>query len=194
MERRVEALPKALAALAGGHFLAMVLVLLPFTVMTALVTWERESRVVASAIVIAMGVFLLLYRRHPRFRARVRPTNLGLWSFLAALAHGAALMLVPMYLGLCRPEELDAGHQAALSLMAENTGTAVLVAGVHTLAMVAAGGLLAVGVYCWLGLKMLSRTWLNLDVVWAVSLILVGVIGLTDWLGGVNEARAGALR
>jgi hypothetical protein len=26
----------------------------------------------------------------------------GLWSFAVAIAHGAGLMLVPIYLGLCR--------------------------------------------------------------------------------------------
>jgi hypothetical protein len=40
-----------------------------------------------------------------------------------------------------------------------------------------AGGALAVGIYVWLGLKFLSRTWFNLDVVWALSLVLVGGIG-----------------
>tara|TARA_R110002074_G_C11975900_1_gene611273 strand:+ start:215 stop:373 length:159 start_codon:yes stop_codon:yes gene_type:complete len=40
-----------------------------------------------------------------------------------------------------------------------------------------AGGALAVGIYVWLGLKFLSRSWLNLDVLWALSLILVGCIG-----------------
>ncbi len=178
MERRAQALGWALAALAVGHFVSMTVILLPFAAMTSLVEWEQEIRTVAAALVITMGVYLLINRRHPRFLSRVPPTRLALWSFLAALAHGAGLMLVPMYLGLCRTEDLDAGHQAALSLMAGNAGTALLVAGVHTLAMVVVGGALAAVFYFWVGLKFLSRTWINLDVVWALSLVAVGVIAL----------------
>jgi len=35
-------------------------------------------------------------------------------------------------------------------------------------------GVLAMMVYLWLGLKFLSKTWFNLDLVWAASLFLVG--------------------
>jgi hypothetical protein len=52
-----------------------------------------------------------------------------------------------------------------------------LVATVHTAAMSLAGGALAVGVYFWLGLRFLSRSWFNLDLFWALSLIVVGCIG-----------------
>lgn len=178
MERRRTALAGALGALALGHLAAMLVILLPFSTLTILVTWEREIRLGAGLIVIAMGVFLLIYRKHPRFLARIPPTRLALWSFLAALAHGAALMLVPIFLGICRFEELDAGHQAAGTLMANNLTQAVLVALAHTAAMTLAGGLLAAGVYFWLGLKAIAQTWFNLDIVWALSLIIVGVIGV----------------
>ena len=177
MERRKAALPAALLALSAGHFLAMLAVLLPFSVMSALVIWEREIRIGASVIVIALGIYLLINRRHPRFLSRVPPSKLALWSFLAAMAHGAGLMLVPIFLGICAPEELDAGHMAAGTLMAGNVRTALLVAAVHTLAMTLAGGVLATVIYFWLGLKFLSKTWFNLDVVWALSLIIVGLIG-----------------
>ena len=91
-------------------------------------------------------------------------------------------MLVPMYLGICETGPEATAHDAAISLMAANFGTALLVAGLHTGAMVAAGGALAVGVYLWLGIRVLSRTWFNLDVVWALSLVLVGGFGLYDAL------------
>jgi len=44
--------------------------------------------------------------------------------------------------------------------------------------MLAGGGILAWLVYRYLGLKFLSRSWLNLDSTWAVSLILVGTSSL----------------
>jgi hypothetical protein len=80
----------------------------------------------------------------------------------------------------------DAGHQAAGELMAANLGTALLVATVHTAAMSLAGGALAAGVYFWLGLQFLSRSWFNLDVVWALSLIVVGAIGAGSALPAVG--------
>ncbi|MFN0193044.1 MAG: hypothetical protein ACKVP5_13885 [Aestuariivirga sp.] len=184
MERRSAALPMALTALAGGHFLAMTAILLPFSLMTALITWERELRIGAGLLVVAMGLYLLITRRHPRFLARVPPSKLALWSFLAAMAHGAGLMLVPIYLGLCTdPTMQDKGHVAAGELMAGNILTALLVAIVHTAGMCVAGGGLAAGVYYWLGLKFLQRSWFNLDIVWAISLIIVGCIGAGTALG-----------
>ena len=49
---------------------------------------------------------------------------------------------------------------------------------VHSIAMIAAGGLLAWLVYRYLGLKFVSRSWFNLDATWAFSLVLVGAISL----------------
>ncbi len=178
MERDYGNLYKALGALGVGHLLAMTAILLPFTAMLTLVEWQREIQIGAACLVIAMGTYLLINRRHPRFLARVKPTRLALWSFLAAMAHGAGLMLVPIYLGICNLSQESTGHQAAYHLMTSNTGVALSVAMAHTVAMIASGGAIAIGVYHWLGLKFLQRSWFNLDVVWAISLILVGVISL----------------
>jgi len=178
MERNHKAMPKALGMLALGHFLAMIGILLPFSMMVMLVDLEKEIRIGAGILVIAMGVYLLINRRHPKFLARVHPARLALWSFLAAMAHGAGLMLVPIYLGICAIAADDTGHLAAQSLMTDNITTAFVVAAVHTMSMTIAGGLIAVVIYFWLGLKFLSRTWFNLDVVWALSLVLVGGFGM----------------
>lgn len=178
MDQARGSLYKALVALAAGHLLAMTAILLPFTAMLVLLKWQREIQIGAACLVIALGIFLVFYRRHPRFLARVPPSRLALWSFLVATAHGAGLMLVPIYLGICRTMETDAGHAAAAGLMAGNATVAFTVAFVHTLAMVLSGGILATGVYHWLGLKFLSRSWFNLDLVWALSLIAVGIIAL----------------
>ena len=178
MDRAPKSLYKALGALALGHAIAMLTLLLPFAALFFLVEWQREIQIGAACLVIALGLYLLINRRHPRFLARIPPSRLALWSFLAAMAHGAGLMLVPIYLGICRTVETDAGHAAANDLMGGNAGVAILVAGVHTLAMTASGGVIALGVYYWLGLKFLSASWFNLDVVWALSLILVGALSL----------------
>lgn len=176
-ERRRAALWPALGALSVGHFVAMLGILLPFSMMTLLIDNQREIRIGAGLVVIAMGLYLLVTRRHPRFLARIPPHKLGLWSFLVALAHGAALMLVPIYLGLCAVEELDAGHRAASALMT-TTALALGVAILHTLAMMGSGGAMAYAVHRWLGLQFLSKGWFDLELLWAISLIAVGGIGL----------------
>ncbi len=177
-EQKPSALLRALAALAIGHFIAMTAILLPFSMMITLVEYEVEIRIGAGFLVIGLGLYLLINRRHPRFLARISPAKLGLWSFLAALAHGAGLMLVPIYLGICAVSELDTGHEAAFELMSSNVSIAFAVATAHTAAMMLAGGILAAGMYFWLGLKFLTKTWFNLDVVWALSLITVGSIAI----------------
>ncbi|WP_411351075.1 hypothetical protein PNH50_10985 [Leisingera aquaemixtae] len=178
MDRKQGSLWRALAALAAGHLLAMAAILFPFSALMVLAQWQREIQIGAACLVIALGLYLLWNRRHPRFLARVPPSRLVLWSFLAAMAHGAGLMLVPIYLGICRTVETDAGHAAAGTLITGNAGIAALVALLHTAAMTAAGGALAYGIYRWVGLKFLSKGWFNLDLVWALSLVLVGSISL----------------
>ena len=164
--------------LSAGHLLAVLLVLLPFALLVALVEWQHQIQIGASLLVIGFGSFRLADRRHPRALARIRPTQLGLWSFAVAIAHGAGLMLVPIYLGLCREADLDKGHVAAGALINASLGMAVLVATVHATAMISAGGCMAWLVYRYLGLKFVSRSWFNLDTSWAASLVLVGAIAL----------------
>ena len=178
MERSSRALVAALWPLMVGHLLAMLVVILPFSLLVALVEWQRQIQIGASLLVIGFGVFRFVNRRHPRALARIRPTQLGLWSFAVAVAHGAGLMLVPVYLGLCRATDLDRGNEAAGALINANLGIAVLVSVVHSVAMIVAGGFSAWLVYRYLGLKFVSRSWFNLDATWAVSLVLVGVVSL----------------
>ena len=184
MGRSTRALVAALWPLSIGHLLAVLLIVLPFAVLAALVEWQRQIQIGASLLVIGFGIFRLVNRLHPRALARIRPTQLGLWSFVVAIAHGAGLMLVPIYLGLCRAAEPDNGHIATSVLIGANLGTAVLVAFVHSAAMIAAGGLSAWLVYRYQGLKFVSRSWFNLDAAWATSLILVGALALAINLAG----------
>ena len=117
--------------------------------------------------------------RNPRVLARIAPAKLGFWSFLSALAHGAGLMLLPLYLGLCGTEGfMSVGHSAAGSLMSGSVFVALMVSIVHTLAMTISGAVMAFSFYIWLGLKFISKTWFNLDAVWSISLVLVGVVSL----------------
>jgi len=178
MERSSRALLAAFWPLTLGHLLAMLVVILPFSLLVALVQWHRQIQIGASLLVIGFGIFRFVKRRHPRVLARIRPTQLGLWSFAVAIAHGAGLMLVPIYLGLCRAADLNSGHEATADLINADLGMAALVSVVHSVTMIAAGGILAWLVYRYLGLKFVCRSWFNLDATWAFSLILVGAISL----------------
>ena len=184
MDKSARALVAALVPLSAGHLLAMLVMLLPFALLLALAEWQQQIQIGASLLLIAYGMLRLAYPRHPRVLARIKPAQLALWSYVVAIAHGAGLMLVPIYLGLCENAGLDSGHQAAATLIGANLAMALIVSVVHTFAMISAGGGAAWLVYRYLGLQYLSRSWFNLDAVWALSLILVGAIALAIGLAG----------
>ena len=177
LERTPRAMLVALGYLTAGHLLAMLAVILPFALLAALLAWQQVIQIGASLLVLGFGLYLLIQRRHPRALARIPPTQLALWSFAIAMAHGAGLMLVPIYLGLSSSADM-AGHHAAGAIINANLGMALLVSSVHTLAMVVAGGALAWLAYRYLGLKFMSQSWFNLDALWAMSLVLVGALSL----------------
>ncbi len=184
-DRRGSALLATFVPLGAGHLLAIAIVLVPFALLTWLVAWQREIRVVAGALVVLFGISRLMLRRHPRWLMRVRPTQLLLWSLLMATAHGAALMLLPIVMGLCQttaatagPPLADWGHAGAMTLMRANIGTAIAVSLLHSAAMVTSGLLVAWIVYRYLGLRVLRSAWLDLDLVWALSLVASGAAGV----------------
>jgi hypothetical protein len=150
---------------------------LPFGLLVSFVAWSREIRIAAGAIVVLFGLYKLIDRRHPRFLARIRPSQLALWSFLVAIAHGAGLMLVPFFLALCAPASAGTtslGHADVMQLMQTGMGVAATVAIVHTLAMIVTGGGIAWAVYRYWGLGFLRKSWFNLETVWALSLVTTG--------------------
>jgi hypothetical protein len=48
--------------------------------------------------------------------------------------------------------------------------------GVHTGAMLATTGLIAVAVFEWVGLGILRSAWINIDLIWTVALVLTGAL------------------
>ena len=187
-ERRQRALFAALPPIALGHLLAMALVLLPVAVIAVLAARFTEVRVVAGSIIIVFGVYRLIVRRHPRALARIGPTNLTLWSFVMATAHGAALMLVPVYLGMtsmlvsgrASASAATSDHGAMMATMMGPTGgglaLAAEVASLHTGAMLAVAAAIAWVFYRFVGVSMLRQVWFNVDIVWAAALIAAGAI------------------
>ena len=196
-DRRASSVLATFVPLAAGHLLAIALVLLPFALLSWLTTWSREIRVGAGLLVLGFGAARLFMRRHPRWLTRVRPTQLMLWSLLMATAHGAALMLLPLLMGLClapaptaEPQTDLFSHQPLMALMRSGLGTAVGVVLLHSAAMVATGLAAAWLVYRHLGLQVLRSAWLNLDRVWACSLIASGGAAVAVALSSVKAAGA----
>jgi hypothetical protein len=177
--RRASGVFLALPPIALGHLLAMAAALLPFTVLGLYLERLNEIRAAAGLILLTFGVYKLFSRRHPRFLARIGPSHLTLWSFLMATAHGAGLMLVPLVLVFCTdPRSVHGGHRALLEVARGGLGLTLIAVTVHTAAMVLVGGAIAWVVYRYLGLGLLRRSWLNLDLLWAGLLIVVGGIAL----------------
>ena len=169
----------ALPPIALGHFLAMAAALLPFALVGFYLERLSVIRAAAGLILVAFGIYKLRSQQHPRYLARIGSSHLTLWSFLMATAHGAGLMLVPVVLGLCVDDRgTDGGHRALAELVRGSLGLMLVAAVVHTVAMLLTGGAIAWAVYRYLGLGLLRRSWFNLDLLWAVLLILVGVIAL----------------
>ena len=181
-EKRDAAVFATWLPLGAGHLLAMAIVLVPFALLTWLLQWSREIRIGAGALVLLFGVSRLFLRRHPRWFARIRPTQLAFWSFVMATAHGAPLMLLPILMGLCEAPVATAAaapsnafsHEAVMGLMRSSVGTAVTVSLLHTVVMVGAGLGVAWIVYRYLGLRALRAAWFDLDVIWALALIASG--------------------
>jgi hypothetical protein len=176
-ERRRSAVLRALPAIALGHeaSIAAVAVVLAIAEVVAAAALLRPLGAVA---LVLFGIFKLVRpRAHPRWVGlRVGPRELVLWSFLMSSAHGAGLMLVPVLLGLPVMSEVPDLPRLSPSttLLVEDLG-AVLI---HTLAMLLVMGTVAVAVYERLGVGVLRRAWLNVDLLWATALVAAGVVTL----------------
>jgi hypothetical protein len=176
-QRDRSALWRALGPLAIGHALAISLaVLIALSLGRVLpLHWLRWG--VAGALVL-VGVDTLARHRHRSLGGmRVNARELATWSFLVASAHGAGLMVLPFVLGAAAPRvhhHHDTPVLAAGFADVDSLGlTAPLIHMVGYLAVTAA---LAVIVYEKVGLRVLRRAWINLDVLWGVALIASGVL------------------
>ena len=170
-EGRRSAVLAALVPLALGHAISVGVVILALGAARPALP-AGVVRVGAAVALIGFGVFRLVRPwAHPRWVGmKVGFRDLTLWSFLMTSAHGAGLMLAPVVLGTPGSTGDPAGgHHHA-------TGAALL--GVHSIAMFLVMGAIALMVYEILGLELLRRAWINLDLIWAAALILAGVATL----------------
>jgi hypothetical protein len=188
-ERRRGAVLQALPPIALGHAIAISLAVLLFGVAQIMVPIDVLRYVCATALIL-FGLYKLLWRKHPRWVGmQVGFRDLTAWSFLMASAHGAGLMLLPVLIKLSTTmQEME--HQAheahehwghSLHLFFTNPVALADVGavGVHTAAMFGVMGVVAMVVYEKLGVMILKRTWFNVDLLWAATLVAAGVITLT---------------
>jgi hypothetical protein len=183
-EQRRGAVLQALPPIALGHAIAILLAVLVVGVAQIVVPLD-VLRYVCASMLILFGLYKLARRRHPRWVGmRVGFRDLTAWSFLMATAHGAGLMLVPVLLRLSSTKQMQGAHaHGAHTDHPPMPGSATVLAdlaavGLHTLALFAVMGVIAMVVYEKLGLMILKRTWFNLDLLWAGALVGAGLITL----------------
>jgi hypothetical protein len=187
-ERRRGAVVQALPPIALGHATAVLMAVLVVGVARIVVPLDVLRYVCAGALIL-FGLYKLARRKHPRWVGmRVGFRDLTAWSFIMASAHGAGLMLVPVLLklsGTMHQMEHRAhvahehwGHGVHLFLANPTVLADLTAVGLHTLTMFAVMAAVAVLVYERLGVMILKRTWFNLDLLWAGTLVAAGVITL----------------
>ncbi len=186
-EQARRAVIRAFGPIAIGHAASIAVVVGVVGVARAWVSIDLLEALGASAL-LTFGLYKWLRPlSHPRWVGmRVHGRDLAAWSFLMATAHGAGLMLVPVLLRLPASGGEHAAHLGHVAPGPQVVQAGVVMPrlaellpiGVHTLAMFAAMGLIALVVYEKVGLAILRRAWFNLDRVWAGALVAAGALSL----------------
>ena len=174
-ERRRSAVWGALLPLGAGHALAVAAAIL-LAVLAGAIVPIRYLQWSVGLILIGFGIMCLARHRHPRWASmRVGMGRLTLWSFLMASAHGAGLMVVPLFLGMT----MAATHHAHHTMPASTSmTTALLATSLHALGYLLVTAVVAVLVFEKLGLAMLRKAWFNLDLLWGIALTGSGLLTL----------------
>jgi len=173
-KKSASAVWQALVPIAAGHFVAIGLVVAAAAIAGAVLPL-RYVKIAAACVLLAFGLHRLIRKSHPSWGGmQIGFRDLAIWSFLMASAHGAGFMLLPILLKMSALHAAADAGESAHHLHAfgfSGTGTASIALLVHTLGYLLVTGLIAFVVYKKLGLEVLRKTWVNLDLIWAVALI-----------------------
>jgi len=182
-EQKRAAVLRALVPIAVGHALSIGIVIA--AVLVARISLPHLTlKIGAATILFSFGLYRLFRARHPKWVGmRVGFGDLTLWSFIMASAHGAGLMLIPLFLspsGTRNAHEVSShdGIHHVFPTGFANFSTSWLLATsvvVHTLGYLLMTALVALLVYEKLGVGILRRAWFNIDLIWMVALIITGV-------------------
>jgi hypothetical protein len=154
--------------IAFGHALSIAVVAGAFVLVGSAIDL-RALRIGAGLILIGWALYYWRFGHRHRVRVGMQAglAALAVWSFLMATTHGAGLMLWPVLMPLCfstAPQPFSIGPLP----------TALLGIAVHTLAMLTVTTAVAVAVYEWIGLEILRRAWLNVDLIWTLAILMAG--------------------
>ena len=176
-ERRRGAVLRALVPLGAGHALA-VAGAVGAALAIGVVIPIGDLRWPMAGILISLGILRFFRHGHPRWAGmRVGMGRLAVWSFLMATAHGAGLMVVPVFVGMSMAGR--GGHMHHMpTAAATNAGTALFATGLHAVSYLAVTAFLAVLVFEKVGVGILRRAWFNLDLIWAGALVVTGAMTL----------------
>jgi hypothetical protein len=172
-EHATKAVARALVPITLGHALSIGLVVALAGLIQIVLPLGYVQIVVAFAL-ISLGVFRILRRRHFAWGGmQVGFRDLTFWSFLMASAHGAGLMVLPIVL-----HAMPAGHEHMHMDSGTGAWDGIAATVVHTLGYLSVTALIALLVYRKFGLSLLRKGWINLDLVWAIALIVTGCVAL----------------
>lgn len=176
-ERRRGAVLRALVPLGAGHALAVASSVGAAWAIGAVVP-IRELRWPIAGVLVSLGVLRFFRHQHPRWVSmRVGMGGLTVWSFLMATAHGAGLMVVPVFVGMSMAGEGGHMHHVAATA-GTNAGLALFATGLHAVSYLAVTAFIAVLVFEKVGVGILRRAWFNLDLIWAGALVATGAVTL----------------
>ena len=167
----------ALAPIALGHAFAIGMVVFVVYIAGTVIPF-RWLQIGCAATLFGIAFWKLYRSRHPTWVGMcVNFWDLTLWSWLMASAHGAGLMVVPVLLGakslICGIPSPGASVNSILTIQPLIATAAVIV---HTLSHLMVSGLMAWIVYDFIGLAVLRRSWINLDLIWCISLLGAAIV------------------
>jgi hypothetical protein len=176
-ERRRGAVLRALVPLGAGHALAVAGAVGVALTIGAVIP-IGQLRWPMAGVLVSLGVMRFVRHQHPRWAGmRVSMGGLTVWSFMMATAHGAGLMVVPVFVGMSMAG--GGGHMHHMSTAAgTNAGDALFATGLHAVSYLAVTAFIALLVFERLGVGILRRAWLNLDLIWAGALVATGAMTL----------------
>ena len=182
-EHKRGAVLRALLPIALGHALSIGIIVA--AILVARVSLPHSVlKYSAAGILFAFGLYRLFRSRHPNWAGmRVGFGDLTLWSFVMASAHGAGLMLIPLFLKSADAPPATSAMSSHVHSMSsfgfENVSSPTLLAGaiaVHTFGYLLVTASIAMVVYEKLGVGLLRQAWFNIDFFWMLALMFAGLV------------------
>jgi hypothetical protein len=195
-ERQLRAVVASLGPITLGHALSIGIVAVPVGLLGLVVPQDLLLTVIGLMLLGFAGYKFARRFRHRRWVGmRVRQRELVAWSCLMATAHRAGLMLAPAIARLHDHEvpgalatevqaglmmhDGHAGHAGhEMSIGGDALGPALASVALHSAGMLVVAAAIAVVVYRKVGVEVLRRVWINLDLVWFGAFVIAGGVTL----------------